>query len=136
MIDAAVGKVVKKAVKKIKEPKATCSKSQPRPPFITHEKDLVRASNVMGELKRKRKEDNSQSSKKNNKQKSNQKPKCKTCKKRHYGKCRYEPKSQSQPRACGICKSSEHKTLECQKIGEATCYNCNEKGHIKSNCPR
>ncbi|XP_035832945.1 uncharacterized protein LOC118481786 [Helianthus annuus] len=69
-------------------------------------------------------------------QQSGVKPKCKTCKKCHLGKFRYESKSQSQPRACGICKSSEHKTLDCKKIKDATCYNCNEKGHIKSNCPK
>ncbi|XP_035843846.1 uncharacterized protein LOC110931179 [Helianthus annuus] len=64
------------------------------------------------------------------------KPKCKICKKHYFGKCIYESKSQSQPRACGICKSSEHKTLDCKKIKDATCYNCNKKGHIKSNCPK
>ncbi|XP_022040572.1 zinc finger protein GIS2-like [Helianthus annuus] len=64
------------------------------------------------------------------------KSKCKIYKKHHFGKCRYESKSQSQPKACGICKSSEHKTLDCKKIKDATCYNCNEKGHIKSNCPK
>ncbi|XP_035830087.1 uncharacterized protein LOC110932931 [Helianthus annuus] len=69
-------------------------------------------------------------------QQSGEKPKCKTCKKHHLGKCRYESKSQSQPRASGICKSSEHKTLDCKKIKDATCYNCNENGHIKSNCPK
>ncbi|XP_022040760.1 uncharacterized protein LOC110943317 [Helianthus annuus] len=69
-------------------------------------------------------------------QQSDEKPKCKTCKKCHMGKCRYESKSQSQPRACGICKSSEHKTLDCKTIKDATCYNCNEKGHIKSNFPK
>ncbi|XP_022032307.1 uncharacterized protein LOC110933390 [Helianthus annuus] len=69
-------------------------------------------------------------------QQSGEKPKCKIYKKGHLGKCRYESKSQSQLRACGICKSSEHKTLDCKKIKDATCYNCNEKGHIKSNCPK
>ncbi|XP_022013815.1 uncharacterized protein LOC110913281 [Helianthus annuus] len=143
IIDATVGKAVRKAVKKFKEPNATCSKSHLRPHFLTHEKNLVHASNAKDELRRKREEDNSQSSKKkgklelkDNKQKSNKKPVCKTCKKCHYGKCRFESKSQSQPRACGICKSSEHKTLECKKIRDACCYNCNEKGHIKSNCPK
>ncbi|XP_021995973.1 uncharacterized protein LOC110893161 [Helianthus annuus] len=69
-------------------------------------------------------------------QHSGEKPKCKICKKRHLGECRYESKSQSQPRVCGICKSSEHKTLDCKKIKDATCYNCNEKGYIKSDCPK
>ncbi|XP_035843197.1 uncharacterized protein LOC118490093 [Helianthus annuus] len=101
--------------------------------------------------KRKREDDNSHRSDKKHKgnsnrkkssgfkredQQSGDKPKCKICKKRHLGRCRYESKSQSQPKACGICKSSEHKTLDCKKIKDTTCYNCNEKGHIKSNCPK
>ncbi|XP_021991042.1 uncharacterized protein LOC110887781 [Helianthus annuus] len=101
--------------------------------------------------KRKREDDNSHRSDKMHKgnsdhkkssgfkkddQQLGEKSKCKICKKRHLGRCRYESKSQSQPRACGICKSSEHKTLECKKIKDATCYNCNEKRHIKSNCPK
>ncbi|XP_021991137.1 uncharacterized protein LOC110887882 [Helianthus annuus] len=111
-------------------------------------KRLLRHSD---EGKRKREDDNSHHSDKKRKgnsdhkkssgfrkddQQSGEKPKYKTYKKRHLGKCRYESKSQSQPRACGICKYSEHKTLDCKKIKDATCYNCNEKGHIKSNCPK
>ncbi|MFS7980354.1 putative nucleotidyltransferase, Ribonuclease H [Helianthus anomalus] len=69
-------------------------------------------------------------------QQTGDKPKCKVCKKHHFGRCRYESKSQSQLRACGIYKYSEHKTLDCKKIKDATCYSCNEKGHIKSNCPK
>ncbi|KAJ0957077.1 putative nucleotidyltransferase, Ribonuclease H [Helianthus annuus] len=67
---------------------------------------------------------------------SGDKPKCKTCQKYHFGKCRLDSKSQSQSIRCGICKSTEHKTLECKKLKDATCYNCNEKGHIKANCPK
>ncbi|KAM0008824.1 putative transcription factor interactor and regulator CCHC(Zn) family [Helianthus debilis subsp. tardiflorus] len=67
---------------------------------------------------------------------SGDKPKCKTCKKYHFGKCRLDSKSQSQSRPCGICKSTEHKTLECKKLKDATCYSYNEKGHIKTNCPK
>ncbi|KAJ0504605.1 putative transcription factor interactor and regulator CCHC(Zn) family [Helianthus annuus] len=67
---------------------------------------------------------------------SGDKPKCKTCQKYHFGRCRLDSKSQSQPRPCGICKSSEHKTLDCKKLKDATCYSCNEKGHIKTNCPK
>ncbi|XP_021979145.1 uncharacterized protein LOC110875256 [Helianthus annuus] len=65
-----------------------------------------------------------------------EKPKCKTGQKRHFGKCRFESKSQPKPIACGICKSKEHKTLDCKKKKDVTCYNCNEKGHIKTNCPK
>ncbi|XP_021974585.1 uncharacterized protein LOC110869656 [Helianthus annuus] len=69
---------------------------------------------------------------------SGEKPMCKICKKQHYGKCRLESNSQTQskPFACGICKSTDHKTLDCKKIKDATCYRCNEKGHIKTNCPK
>ena len=136
MIDAAVGKAVKKAMKKFKEPQATRSKFYLGPHFLTHKEDLVHASNAKDELKRKREENNSQSSMKKNKQKSNQKPVCKTCKKRHFGKCRFEPKSRSQPRVCGICKSGEHKTLDCKDMENAVCFGCNEKGHIKTTCPK
>ncbi|XP_022007897.1 uncharacterized protein LOC110907187 [Helianthus annuus] len=71
-------------------------------------------------------------------QQTDEKPKCKTCQKCHFGKCRFESKSQSQskPIGCGICKSKEHKTLDCKKLKDATCYGCNEKWHIKTNCPK
>ncbi|XP_035843359.1 uncharacterized protein LOC118490155 [Helianthus annuus] len=135
MIDTAVGKAVRKAVKKFKEPNATCSKSHLRPHFLTIEKEFVHASNARDELKRKREEDNSQGSKKKGKQESNKKHVCKTCEKRHLGKCRFESKSQSQPRACGICKSREHRTLDCKDMKNAVCFDCGEEGHIKTTCP-
>ncbi|KAJ0525561.1 putative nucleotidyltransferase, Ribonuclease H [Helianthus annuus] len=67
-----------------------------------------------------------------------ERPNCKICKKPHSGKCRFASNSQSQPKtpSCGLCKSKDHKTVECKKIKDATCYGCNEKGHIKSNCPK
>ncbi|KAJ0617047.1 putative nucleotidyltransferase, Ribonuclease H [Helianthus annuus] len=67
-----------------------------------------------------------------------ERPKCKICQKPHSGKCRFGSNSQSQPKsfACGLCKSKDHKTVDCKKIKDATCYGCNEKGHIKSNCPK
>ncbi|MCQ7290050.1 retroviral-like aspartic protease family protein, partial [Salmonella enterica] len=67
-----------------------------------------------------------------------ERPNCKICKKPHSGKCRFASNSQSQPKtfSCGLCKSKDHKTVECKKIKDATCFNCNEKGHIKSNCPK
>ncbi|KAF5802176.1 putative nucleotidyltransferase, Ribonuclease H [Helianthus annuus] len=67
-------------------------------------------------------------------QQSGDRPKCKICRKHHFGRCRFEQKS--QPKMCGICKSSEHRTLECKKLKDATCYSCNEKGHIKISCPK
>ncbi|MFS8019540.1 putative transcription factor interactor and regulator CCHC(Zn) family [Helianthus anomalus] len=69
---------------------------------------------------------------------SGEKPKCKNCKRYHFGKCKFESNSQAQskPRVCGLCKSKEHKTLDCKKFKDATCYGCNEKGHTKSNCPK
>ncbi|XP_022025074.1 uncharacterized protein LOC110925424 [Helianthus annuus] len=138
-IDKDVGKAMRKAVKKFKEPNATCSKSHLRLHSLTHKKDLVPTLDAKNELIRKREKDNSHTSKKKsklelkkNKQKSERKPVCKTCKKRHYGKCRFK----SQPLPCGICKSSEHKTLDCKDIKDAVCYGCNEKGHIMTTCPK
>ncbi|KAF5808599.1 putative nucleotidyltransferase, Ribonuclease H [Helianthus annuus] len=71
-------------------------------------------------------------------QQSGEKPKCKNCKRHHFGKCRLESNSQTQSKsfACGLCKSKDHKTLDCKKIKNATCYSCNEKGHIRTNCPK
>ncbi|XP_035840338.1 uncharacterized protein LOC110914148 [Helianthus annuus] len=71
-------------------------------------------------------------------QQSGEKPKCKIRQKHHFGKCRFESKSQSQsqPKVYRICKSKEHRTLECKKMKDATCYCCNEKRHIKTNCPK
>ncbi|XP_035845808.1 uncharacterized protein LOC118492123 [Helianthus annuus] len=98
-----------------------------------HEDNYSRRSNK----KHKGNNDHKKSSlNKKDDQHAGDKPKCKVCKKHHFGRCRYESKSQSQPRACGICKSSEHKTLDCKKIKDAMCYNCNEKRHIKSYCPK
>ncbi|XP_022023481.1 uncharacterized protein LOC110923467 [Helianthus annuus] len=73
---------------------------------------------------------------KKNDQQTGDKPKCKVCKKHHFGRCKLESRSQSQPKACGICKSLDHKALDCKKIKDATCYNCNEKGHLRTNCPK
>ncbi|XP_035841502.1 uncharacterized protein LOC110919833 [Helianthus annuus] len=105
------------------------------------------------EGKRKREEENSRRSDKKHKgnsdhkkssgfkkdsQQTGEKPNSKTCQKHHFGKCRLESKSLSQTKTfgCGICKSKEHKTLDCKKLKDATCYGCNEKGYIKSNCPK
>ncbi|MFS8017765.1 putative transcription factor interactor and regulator CCHC(Zn) family [Helianthus anomalus] len=64
------------------------------------------------------------------------KPMCKVCKKHHFGRCKHESKSQSQQKLCGICKSPDHKALDCKKLKDATCFNCNEKGHLRPNCPK
>ncbi|KAM0030778.1 putative transcription factor interactor and regulator CCHC(Zn) family [Helianthus debilis subsp. tardiflorus] len=99
--------------------------------------------------KRKREDDNSRRSNKKHRgsrdgkkgfetrrseHQSGDRPKCKICRKHHFGRCRFEQKS--QPKACGICKSSVHRTLEYKRLKDATCYSCNEKGHIKTNCPK
>ena len=65
-----------------------------------------------------------------------EKPKCKVCRRHHFGRCRQESKSQSFEKRCGICKSTDHKAVDCKKMKDATCFGCNEKGHIKSNCPK
>ncbi|XP_021979340.1 uncharacterized protein LOC110875451 [Helianthus annuus] len=59
------------------------------------------------------------------------KPECKTCRKRHVGKCQH-----NQPKGCGICKQIDNKSLECKDLKNATCYRCGEKGHIKTHCPK
>ncbi|XP_035835696.1 uncharacterized protein LOC118483976 [Helianthus annuus] len=69
-------------------------------------------------------------------QQTGDKPRCKVCKKHHFGRCRYKSRSQSQPKVCGICKSPDHKALYCKKLKDATCFNCNEKGHLRPNCPK
>ncbi|XP_022040224.1 uncharacterized protein LOC110942767 [Helianthus annuus] len=103
--------------------------------------DIVKSRSVKttDEGKRKREDDNSHRSdkkkkgnsgfKKNSNQ-SGEKPLCKNCKRNHFGKCTIDP----QAKPCGICKKKGHKTLECNDLKNATCYGCNEKGHIKSNC--
>ena len=58
------------------------------------------------------------------------KPKCKTCGKKHFGKCLHE-----RTKGCGICKQTNHKSHECKDLKDATCYKCGEKGHIKTRCP-
>ncbi|XP_021975441.1 zinc finger protein GIS2-like [Helianthus annuus] len=57
------------------------------------------------------------------------KSKCKTHGKQHIGKCFHE-----QTRGCGICKEMDHKNHECKDLKDATCYGCDEKGHIKTRC--
>ncbi|XP_021974870.1 uncharacterized protein LOC110869983 [Helianthus annuus] len=103
--------------------------------------DVVRsrAKKVTDEGKRKREEDKSpQSNKKgkgnsgSKKGQSNDRPRRKICHKRHFGKCNQDP----QAKPCGICKKKGHKSVECRNIKDATCYGCNEKGHIKTNCPK
>ncbi|XP_021996277.1 uncharacterized protein LOC110893478 [Helianthus annuus] len=105
--------------------------------------DIVRNKSIKptDEEKRKREDDSSHRSdkkkkgnsgfKKNTNQ-SGEKSLCKNCKRNHFGKCTIDP----QAKPCGICKRKGHKTLECKDLKNATCYGCNEKGHIKSNCPK
>ncbi|XP_035838070.1 uncharacterized protein LOC110896038 [Helianthus annuus] len=91
--------------------------------------DAVRQRSLKSsdEGKRKREDENSRRSDKKHKGNSD-----------HKKGSGFETKSQSQsqPRACGIYESKEHKTLDCKKMKDTTCYNCNEKGHIKTNCPK
>ncbi|XP_022031413.1 uncharacterized protein LOC110932381 [Helianthus annuus] len=78
--------------------------------------DVVRsrAKKVTDEGKRKREEDKSpQSNKKGKgnsgykKGQSNDRPRCKICHKRHFGKCNQDP----QAKPCGICKKKGHKSV-------------------------
>ncbi|KAM0058195.1 putative nucleotidyltransferase, Ribonuclease H [Helianthus debilis subsp. tardiflorus] len=103
--------------------------------------DIVRSRAKKNSDEGKRKREDDQSSHSNKKGKGNfsskkgqsdDKPRCKTCHKRHFGKCNRDP----QAKPCGICKKKGHKSVECRSIKDATCYGCNEKGHIKTNCPK
>ncbi|XP_035838870.1 uncharacterized protein LOC118486494 [Helianthus annuus] len=67
-----------------------------------------------------------------NSSQSNNRPKCSNCRKQHSGKCTIDPRA----KLCGICKTKGHKTLDCKELKNATFYNCNEEGHIKTNCPK
>ncbi|GJX91695.1 putative reverse transcriptase domain-containing protein [Tanacetum coccineum] len=53
-------------------------------------------------------------------------PKCKN--KKHVGDCW----------KCGKCGKLEHKTAACWSLDrkDVTCFNCNEKGHRKRDCPK
>ncbi|XP_022030937.1 uncharacterized protein LOC110931873 [Helianthus annuus] len=57
-------------------------------------------------------------------------------KKGRFGFKKNQDRSDSQAKPCGICKKKGHKTLECKNLKDAVCYGCNEKGHIKTNCPK
>ncbi|XP_022042155.1 uncharacterized protein LOC110944819 [Helianthus annuus] len=93
--------------------------------------DIVRskAKKTTDEGKRKREDD--QSSQSNEKGKGNSgskkgqtgdRPRCKTCHKRHFGKCNQDP----QAKLCGICKKKGHKSVECRNIKDATLQHCIE----------
>ncbi|KAI3818632.1 hypothetical protein L1987_12447 [Smallanthus sonchifolius] len=58
-------------------------------------------------------------------------PPCKTCGRRHSGKCVFETPF------CNHCKVSGHTTENCfKRKGMITCFNCGEPGHIRTNCPK
>ncbi|XP_021992058.1 uncharacterized protein LOC110888866 [Helianthus annuus] len=102
--------------------------------------DAVRQKSVNTETnrKRQRKDDRSKKSKKgkfgfgNNQQRSDERPVCKTCNKRHWGQCR----SDQEAKSCGICKKLGHRSLDCKDLKNVVCYVCGDKGHIKTNCPK
>ncbi|KAJ0852731.1 putative transcription factor interactor and regulator CCHC(Zn) family [Helianthus annuus] len=55
-------------------------------------------------------------------------PYCKTCRKKHSGRC---------STYCNFCKVPGHKEETCRrKPTNGLCFNCGEKGHIKPNCPK
>ncbi|XP_022042030.1 protein mushroom body miniature-like [Helianthus annuus] len=117
-----------------------------RKPVFDNEPHAVRLRSLKKseESKRKREDEYSRGSEKKrkgntdskkfgsgrNSQQTEEKPKCTNWQRRHFGKCRLESNSNSGAPACGICKSKEHKSIECKKLKDATCYNCNEKGYF------
>ncbi|XP_022000461.1 uncharacterized protein LOC110898027 [Helianthus annuus] len=105
--------------------------------------DVIRnwSGKTNDEAKRKREDDSSHRPDKKkkgrfgfkkNQDRSGEKPTCKNCNRRHWGQCNLDP----QAKPCGICKKKDHKTLEYKNLKDAVCYGCNEKGHIKTNCPK
>ncbi|KAD5802861.1 hypothetical protein E3N88_14221 [Mikania micrantha] len=56
-------------------------------------------------------------------------PRCKMCGKNHLGKC-------LRPKICSHCKLTGHTVDECRKKKMVTCFNCNEQGHYRTECPK
>ncbi|KAD6796059.1 hypothetical protein E3N88_06955 [Mikania micrantha] len=56
-------------------------------------------------------------------------PQCKTCGKKHLGKC-------NRAKYCGHCKMMGHSLEECRRKVMVTCFNCNEPGHYRNECPK
>ncbi|KAJ0615045.1 putative transcription factor interactor and regulator CCHC(Zn) family [Helianthus annuus] len=55
-------------------------------------------------------------------------PYCKSCKKKHSGRC---------STYCNFCKIPGHKEEDCRKKpSNGVCFNCGENGHIKPNCSK
>ncbi|KAF5798016.1 putative nucleotidyltransferase, Ribonuclease H [Helianthus annuus] len=55
-------------------------------------------------------------------------PYCKACRKKHSGRC---------STYCNFCKAPGHKEENCKKkSSNGMCFNCGEKGHIRTNCPK
>ncbi|KAJ0890052.1 putative nucleotidyltransferase, Ribonuclease H [Helianthus annuus] len=55
-------------------------------------------------------------------------PYCKACRKKHSGRC---------STYCNFCKAPGHKEENCKKkYSNGMCFNCGEKGHIRTNCPK
>ncbi|XP_022020033.1 uncharacterized protein LOC110920105 [Helianthus annuus] len=67
-----------------------------------------------------------------NQQRSDDRPVCKTCGRRHWGQCQ----TNQQSKQCGICKKTGHQSHECRDLKNVVCFGCGEKGHIKTNCPK
>ena len=45
-------------------------------------------------------------------------------------------KSQSVVRQCSYCKGTDHFVKRCpEKLKTMTCYECHQKGHLRSTCP-
>ena len=55
---------------------------------------------------------------------------CKTCGKRHSGRCRFDNSV-----VCSYCNRQGHDVTNC-KTKNVVCYNCKETGHYSSDCPK
>ncbi|KAD5317282.1 hypothetical protein E3N88_17228 [Mikania micrantha] len=56
-------------------------------------------------------------------------PRCKTCGKKHLEKC-------NRAKYCSHCKMTGHSLEECRRKVMVTCFNCNEPGHYRNECPK
>ncbi|KAJ0442698.1 putative retrotransposon gag domain-containing protein [Helianthus annuus] len=113
----------------------------PKPKLIARFIGLERsrAKKATDDGKRKREEDKSpQSNKKSKgnsgskKGQSNDKPSCKTCHKRHFGKCNQDP----QAKPCGICKKKGHRSVSAETLRTQPVTVAMKRGTSRPIAPR
>ncbi|XP_076910387.1 uncharacterized protein LOC143568006 [Bidens hawaiensis] len=58
-------------------------------------------------------------------------PICKSCGRRHYGKCLRPANTVT----CNFCKKTSHTEVDCKRK-TIVCFDCREKGHFSTECPK